>query len=173
MGKDHSAFQELQELEQAMKHNTRAEKTGLNPYLLVSLDKDQPNSVFTTPAGKPRSMFSFHGNFFRVARLKERMDWQEEWYQLINNLAPTVTTTGPNVDYTNPDLYEYPPLKSESPTLHYPKLQPLQDLFGARPQDDIDRPPSPMVETLRPFDCTTPLDAALAYRVANANSRSS
>jgi hypothetical protein len=168
-GKDHPAFQELQELEQAMQHNTRAENTWLNPYLLVSLDKDRPNSVFTAPAGKPKNMFSFHGNFFRVARLKQRMDWQDEWDQLkkINNLDPTVTTTttsGPKVDYTNPDLYEYPPLETEPPTSHYPKLQPLQDLFGAWPQDDIDHPPSPMVETLQHFDYTTQLDAALAYR---------
>jgi hypothetical protein len=187
---EHPAFAWLQDLEDAIQHNYRSTSTSttgstsgsvawLNPRLLLSLKPGKPNLLLEQeqPSGidarhRRDGKFSVHGNFFRVSRLKQRMDWEDEWDQLGLNLdqSQSQPQVGPKVDYTRPELYSYPEPQPEPPSQGYPKLTPLKDLFARWPQDvlGVDEyqpsPSTPIVETLQHFEYTTELEAARLYR---------
>jgi len=77
---------------------------------------------------------------------------------------------GPLVDFTNVE-YEYPEMLFSPFQVdegEYPPLEPLGDILERWPQDDIDNPPSLIVENLQIFDFSDPVQrqAALAFREA-------
>jgi len=165
----HPAVAALDELEDAIQHNLPS-SSRIRPELLVPLDSEQaPNPLLSE--GQPKVMtpkFSVHGQFFRVSRLlqKEPMQWQLEWEQWHkaasgNERHPRL---GTRVDYTQEDLYDYPPKLSPPPLQGYPLLRPLSELFSDWPQTAIDHPPRPIREVLQHFDFQTELDDALLYR---------
>lgn len=158
---DSALFEALDSLENSMLRNSVSEYI-LNKDLAVPLDSKAPdNLLLTRPQPKVFSpKMSMHGQFFRVSRRSKRMDWQDEWEKKSGKPATLV------MDYTQPDLYDYPELVLEPPSSTYPPLRLLRDIFDAWPQDEIDSPPLPIREVLQNFDYTnsTQMEAATIFR---------
>jgi hypothetical protein len=140
----------------------------MHPELLVSRSRDGiPNPLLEKSKDRPKSRFSSHGKYFRVARLanKTPMAWEQQQQQQ----QPDSSRKTPKVDYTQHD-YLYPEvmqlLGQQPPPENYPHLRPMQELMKDWPQDDIDTPPTPFQEILMHFDYTNPLElkAAETYR---------
>ena len=117
-------------------------------------------------------------HFFHVKReYEEPMAWEHEW----NQMDASIKLRGPAVDYTDPKLYVYPPLRTEPPPdlpgIDYPLLKPLGELFENWPQDeDFDftakegeTGPRMIHEQLMHFNFSIPeqMEAAVKFRDAH------
>ena len=110
---------------------------------------------------------------FYVYIAEQVQDWEEE-----SDDNPSKGRSAPFVDYTKHD-YKYADLimdPAEIPLGDYPYLQPLEAILREWPQDDIDHPPSPIMEHLMVFDYQNPehqeaakrfRDAELPFKVTN------
>uniref|UniRef100_A0A7S4RJI1 JmjC domain-containing protein n=1 Tax=Ditylum brightwellii TaxID=49249 RepID=A0A7S4RJI1_9STRA len=97
---------------------------------------------------------------FKVKRADQPpMEWEAEADDDILGGNPD-----PVLDYTN-HAYDYPDLLSAPPPgEEYPPLEKLGDMFERWPQDEIDNPPSPIVEQLLHFDYSNPAEMAVAVK---------
>jgi hypothetical protein len=131
---------------------------------IVPLQQNAPDNLLLTKA-YPKvysPKLSIHGQFFRASRTLTSSAWENEWKLLVEAKKPTE----PSTDYTQSHMYEHPELLLEPPTLGYPKLRSLRDIFEEWPQDEIDSPPQPIRELLQQFDYNieTEMAAAARYR---------
>ena len=105
-----------------------------------------------------------NGEGFRVRYGDQQLWWETLAEQLdvgenIKNQSPTVDYT--KMKYTYPDPMLIPPEDGS-----YPPMVTMEALFDKWPQENIDSPPNPFVETLQHFDFGDPqqVEAAIKYR---------
>eukprot|EP00546_Thalassionema_frauenfeldii_P021955 CAMPEP_0178897006 /NCGR_PEP_ID=MMETSP0786-20121207/1503_1 /TAXON_ID=186022 /ORGANISM="Thalassionema frauenfeldii, Strain CCMP 1798" /LENGTH=462 /DNA_ID=CAMNT_0020567501 /DNA_START=421 /DNA_END=1809 /DNA_ORIENTATION=+ len=113
---------------------------------------------------KPKQMKQGENYEFRVRRGNvPPMAWEREWEQL----SESERDRGPKIDYTRQGLYDYPE-KSEYVFEDYPHLETMNELFTRWPQDELEKPPSPIIEQLIHFDFSDPKDLAMAKTFRDA-----
>jgi hypothetical protein len=181
--KEGKLYELLGKLNQDLQENAKGGIRWIRPELLMSMDPQNENPLLDKNSrpeffggSKNKRHDSLSKLFFKVNRLnKAKMAWEIEVETLLlqnnsdNNHRQRVA-----VDYTN-HAYTYPTVQLEPPNpttttqdKSYPPLRPLQEIMDQWPQDDLDHPPSPYVETLIHFDFqnATELQAARKFREA-------
>jgi hypothetical protein len=103
---------------------------------------------------KPQKHAKQDAHFFVSRKGDPPMEWEAVADNLDTDHAPKVDYTAH--EYVYPELLSEPPRSTTDGTLQYPLVRKLGDILGAWPQDDLDQPPSPFVETLIHFDYNDP-----------------
>eukprot|EP00934_Nitzschia_sp_Nitz4_P007102 Nitzschia sp. Nitz4//scaffold332_size19022//5232//7076//NITZ4_008739-RA/size19022-processed-gene-0.18-mRNA-1//1//CDS//3329548198//7092//frame0 len=166
-------WEQLETLEVSMQNNQRFPNEQFQSLprfhrLLPALSPKEPQNPLLTATERSRiSKFSMHGPYFRVSRmagtLSDRgstpMAWEQEWEQIQEAKRRDVKLA---MDYTLHEHYQYPSVSLTPPKKGYPNLRPLRELFSDWPQDELDSPPLPLVETLQHFDFRDPEQLAIA-----------
>lgn len=129
----------LAEVDHDIRSNANAGVRWIRPYLLPPLVRRHGEDDAAAAQGRAtRRNLRNDATFFKVNRQRTRdWAWEKEW----QHMQRTGTTPGPKVDYTQPDLYQYPTLPDAPEELpvnpaKYPPLQPLAQLLEAWPQDE-------------------------------------
>jgi hypothetical protein len=180
--KDEATLQELlHDLNSAMHENRHCGIRWMDPDVLPSLHRNHPNPNLMMIRNKndkkqqqrQQAKYSFHGPFFRIARLitHSKMNWEVEDQELSLTEKSQRRNSRPRVDYTQ-HQYIYPSLLLEPPSNKpgsskndiYPKLQTLQEIMLDWPQDELDHPPTVLFETLQHFDFQNPLELVAARK---------
>jgi Cupin-like domain len=133
----------------------------IRPYLLPNSKGEE--EAITMPRGlnnKRKTQLAM----FSSVRPKHSMKWEEEYKELVQEHDGDLP--GPVVDYTNPDLYDYPEIM-RYPDKEYPKLQKLGDILTNWPQDE-DFTGDVFTETLLHFNYSDPKERAMAERFRDA-----
>lgn len=123
----------------------------IRPYLLPGVDTTRPTWEFRD------------SSFFRAHRHNERLDWQDEYDEL---LKQGKLDKGPPVDYTKSSKYVYPDLLQEPNTNGYPQLKTLRQLMDDWPQDQDFT--GTIHETLLHFNYSDPVQRQTAQRFRDA-----
>lgn len=93
---------------------------------------------------------------FKTAYRSNVIPWEKD--------AEKIEDRTPKLDYTKHE-YEYPEIIPEPPRGGaYPAMETLGDLLKQWPQNEIDEPPSPIVERLQHFDFTDPEQLIIAKK---------
>eukprot|EP00559_Dactyliosolen_fragilissimus_P009410 CAMPEP_0184858932 /NCGR_PEP_ID=MMETSP0580-20130426/3957_1 /TAXON_ID=1118495 /ORGANISM="Dactyliosolen fragilissimus" /LENGTH=200 /DNA_ID=CAMNT_0027355295 /DNA_START=207 /DNA_END=806 /DNA_ORIENTATION=+ len=98
--------------------------------------------------------------FRKAYRGSREMDWLEE-------IPDDVLQRGPKTDFTKLE-YNFPSTFAHfNNDGSYPILEKMGDIMDKWPQDDIDNPPTPFIETLQHFDYKDPEQMKLALEFRN------
>ncbi len=109
--------------------------------------------------GRPKRGKKINTKDFKVRRNNSKYDWESVMKDMDDDVGPKIDYTEHDYDY--PDFIAHPPRGGS-----YPPMEPLGDILGRWPQDDIDTPPFPFEERLQHFDFNEPedMEAAKRYR---------
>ena len=154
-------FMALARLEDAIQRNLPSDY-HVPVEWIVPMEQNAPdNLLLMTVYPKVYSpKMSMHGQFFRASRSLKSSAWEDEWKQHLE----AKKLIDPPTDYTDSHMYEYPELLLEPPSLGYPQLRSLRDIFEEWPQDEIDSSPRPIRELLQHFDYNNEIEIAAAAR---------
>jgi len=160
---------QLRELDEKIRTNKRNDIRWVDPKLLPtsgSSKKLQTTRKDVNPASRSRDerFFTAHG------RSKDQsLAWIQEDNENKTNNHQGINTRTDYVDYVH-HPYQYTPKMMEPPSElgEYPKLRTMKELMEIWPQDELDSPPSPIIEDLIHFDYTIQedLEAATKFRDA-------
>ena len=147
---------------------TSTSERWARPYLLPPLplpDGSNPQSLVDEP--RPHRARRDFQSFFAVRRSQQRMAWEDE---MITMEQQQELLQGPAVDYTDPELYQYPEVVLSSNPQddeNYPPLQTLQHLMDHWPQDqDFDG--TVLEESLLHFNYSNPDEMRMAEQLRDA-----
>lgn len=166
----HDVDQLFQKLDSDVRENRHGGIRWIEDKLLKELPGQSVNKLLY---GRPRAgmthqmrnhLMKGENNEFSVKRNNEPpMLWENEWKKLSENEQDR----GPKVDYTKQELFEYPD-RMEYPSDEYPFLQTMNELLTRWPQDELDKPPSPILEQLIHFNFSDPKEKAMAKNFRDA-----
>ena len=153
--------EEFQSLEHAIVNNVAGGPLFIRPHLLPPLP-GQPEKAKTVgkTRASPKSKTLYDGvDAFKAHRKGTEMAW------LTDNVEENKP---PRVDYTKHD-YEYPKLMDTPPEQGgYPQLETLGEMLTRWPQNNMDDPPTPIVEHLLHFNYSNPKERATALTFRKA-----
>jgi hypothetical protein len=128
----------------------------LNPALLPPLDGNTNNPLLQPTTPSP--LYPILGPFFLANRILDTFLWEQQSISNFSDITPLF-------DYTHPSLYQYPPPSNiQKSSQGYPKLSTIKEIFTHWPQDEIDHPPVPIIETLQHFDYTNHNDLEQSWQ---------
>jgi len=150
---------EFKRLNYAIINNVAGGTRFIRPHLLPPLP-GQPEKETVGRTAKSHYKELYDGvDPFKAHRRGTEMAWLKDEYE---------DGKPPLVDYTK-HKYDYPALMDEPPTQGgYPQLETLGDMLTRWPQNDVDNPPTPLVERLLHFNYSNPEERAAALKFREA-----
>lgn len=151
---------EFQELDNAIIHNIAGGPRFIRPHLLPPLPgQPEKETLKRTKPTHYRQALLNGADPFKTKRKGVQFAWlQDQWQD----------GKSPKVDYTK-HQYKYPDLLQEPPAEGgYPQLETLGDMLKRWPQNDLDNPPTPIVEHLLHFNYSNPQERAAALKFREA-----
>jgi len=154
----------LQEIDHQVRENVAGGIRWVRPNLLPPLPvaghetaRQEPQEYGHQPTTALRDVKREYMFAARNADPRGPMAWEAEWRQL-----QAAGVTGPPVDYRPVQKYTYPEKRLEPPTLGYPALKSMQELFQEWPQDEDYA--GIYTETLLHFNYSDPVEREAARK---------
>jgi hypothetical protein len=154
--------EEFQALEHAIVNNVAGGPLFIRPHLLPPLPGQPEKSTVGRTQASPHNSNTLYDagvDPFKAWRKGTEMAWLQDDYDKHKPLK---------VDYTKHD-YEYPQVMEKPPEQGgYPQLETLGEMLTKWPQNNIDDPPTPIVERLLHFNYSDPNQRAAALKFREA-----